>query len=225
MAIRAVAHGMEAAFLADCFIHRDKVTGMPGMFNSRIGKLLEGEIDEFMTDADPSGRVKPEGGNGVGFGEEGAARESARCLHCECLKRNVCRLRGYSIEQGASPGKYRSGGRKRVEKIGRESGVMYEPGKCVKCGLCVRITEKVSDVLGLTFIGRGFDVRVGVPFDESLAEALGQTAAQCVEACPTSALAHVGTGAAPKAPREERRGHTAILKKREADRLLGELDE
>ena len=80
-------------------------------------------------------------------------------------------------------------GRKTVEKIRQHAEVIYEPGKCIKCGLCVRITERAGERLGLTFTGRGFDARVGVPFGESMAEALSETAAQCVEACPTSALA------------------------------------
>ena len=45
--------------------------------------------------------------------------------------------------------------------------------------------------LGLTFVGRGFSVRVGVPFDESLDQALRSVAAACIEACPTGALAFV----------------------------------
>ena len=40
---------------------------------------------------------------------------------------------------------------------------------------------------GLTFVGRGFDVRIGVPFDRSMDEALGKVAAQCVAACPVGA--------------------------------------
>ena len=67
--------------------------------------------------------------------------------------------------------------------------MIYEPGKCIKCGLCVRITEEAGERLGLTFLGRGFDVRVDVPFNESLEEALEKVAEQCVEACPTGALA------------------------------------
>jgi len=42
--------------------------------------------------------------------------------------------------------------------------------------------------LGLTFVGRGFDVRVGVPFHETMEQALGPLAAKCVAACPTGAL-------------------------------------
>jgi hypothetical protein len=36
---------------------------------------------------------------------------------------------------------------------------------------------------------RHFDVRVGVPFERSMQDALGRVARQCVEACPTAALA------------------------------------
>jgi NADH dehydrogenase/NADH:ubiquinone oxidoreductase subunit G len=67
--------------------------------------------------------------------------------------------------------------------------VVYEPEKCIKCGICVRITSKYKEPLGLTFIGKGFDVEVGVPFDEKQVNALEKTAILCAEHCPTGALA------------------------------------
>jgi NADH dehydrogenase/NADH:ubiquinone oxidoreductase subunit G len=70
--------------------------------------------------------------------------------------------------------------------------VIFEPGKCIDCGLCIQIATVAKEPLGLTFVGRGFDVRVGVPFDRSLEEALGRVAAECIAACPTAALAWRG---------------------------------
>ena len=67
--------------------------------------------------------------------------------------------------------------------------VIHEPGKCIKCGLCVQITKKAGEELGLTFIGRGFNVRIEPPFDEPLSKGLKKAAKACVEACPTAALA------------------------------------
>ena len=67
--------------------------------------------------------------------------------------------------------------------------VVEEIKACTDCGLCVEITSRAGGPLGLTFVGRGFDVRIAVPFDRSLQEALGKVATQCVGACPTAALA------------------------------------
>jgi NADH dehydrogenase/NADH:ubiquinone oxidoreductase subunit G len=55
--------------------------------------------------------------------------------------------------------------------------------------LCVEISKKEESALGMTFIGRGFDIKIGVPFTEELKQGLDKTAAACVEACPTGALA------------------------------------
>jgi NADH dehydrogenase/NADH:ubiquinone oxidoreductase subunit G len=67
--------------------------------------------------------------------------------------------------------------------------LVYEQGKCISCGICVRITEQQQEELGLTFVGRGFDVKVGVPFDQSIQAGLTKTANDVVKACPTGALA------------------------------------
>jgi NADH dehydrogenase/NADH:ubiquinone oxidoreductase subunit G len=67
--------------------------------------------------------------------------------------------------------------------------VIYEPGKCIDCGICIETASKAGEALGLTFVGRGFDVRVAVPFEATLAEGLRTAAAECVAACPTGALA------------------------------------
>ena len=56
-----------------------------------------------------------------------------------------------------------------------------------KCDIV--ITAQGGEEYGFTFVGRGFDVRVRTPFNESLAAGLRKTAAACVEACPTGALA------------------------------------
>ena len=66
--------------------------------------------------------------------------------------------------------------------------VIFEPGKCIKCNICVGITEKAGEKLGLTFINRGFDVEITVPFNEALSEGLRKAAEECVQSCPTGAL-------------------------------------
>lgn len=86
------------------------------------------------------------------------------------------------------PGRYKSE-RRLFEQYTQHPEVIYEPGKCIDCGLCVQITAEAGEKLGLSFVGRGFDVRVTVPFGKSIVEGLKHTAAQCVATCPTGALA------------------------------------
>jgi NADH dehydrogenase/NADH:ubiquinone oxidoreductase subunit G len=52
----------------------------------------------------------------------------------------------------------------------------------------VRIAEKYQEGLGLTFIGRGFEMVVGVPFNETLASGLRNAAEEVAEKCPTGAI-------------------------------------
>ena len=49
--------------------------------------------------------------------------------------------------------------------------------------------EEAREELGLSFVGRGFDVQLAVPFGHPIAEGLRKVAARCIEACPTGALA------------------------------------
>lgn len=41
---------------------------------------------------------------------------------------------------------------------------------------------------GFTFIGRGFDIEIGVPFNKSVKNGLEKVAIEVAEACPTGAL-------------------------------------
>ena len=54
------------------------------------------------------------------------------------------------------------------------------------------ITEMAAEPLGLTLIGRGFDVRVAAPFDHPIEEGLRTVAEECVRHCPTGALSFAG---------------------------------
>ena len=154
-------------------------------FSVHIGRLREGEIEQFMAGANRAGRVEP---SAAGLTESQAREEALRCLHCDCRKADACKLRFYAEMYGAQARRYK-GERRPFKQHLEHPEVIYEPGKCISCGLCVAIAEAARESLGLTFIGRGFDVRVAVPFDRSLADALKKTARQCAVACPTGALA------------------------------------
>jgi ferredoxin len=187
MAIRALAHGKDLAFSLDQFLNGRKATGPPPRFQSILGKTKEEEAEEFLKEAQNIGRVAPLVPE-KGYAEAEAAMESGRCYGCDCRKPDSCKLRYYAEKYQASQRRFTFKDRTKYQKNIQHEKVVYEPGKCIKCGLCVQITEKSGEKFGLAFVDRGFDVRVqtslGVPFSQGLEK----TAEQCVLSCPTGAL-------------------------------------
>ena len=187
LTVRAVADGKEAAVSIGQYLSGGKVTGQARSFNTRIGKIEEGEKERFAACASNAPRVTVSL-KGEGFTDEQARQEAACCLHCDCRKADSCKLRQYAHEYGARPARYKSERRMFVQQA-QHPKIIYESGKCIDCGLCIQIAGEAAEELGLAFIGRGFDVRVAVPFDRSIADGLKQSADKCVAACPTGALA------------------------------------
>jgi hypothetical protein len=188
LAIRSLGQGKEVAFSIEQFLDSKKVQGEPMKFNARFGKLLNDEYPQYLKESVDIERINPEEGEQAGFSLNEVIREAARCMHCDCRKIDNCKLRDLSEEYAANQRKYRDGERKNITKIVHPA-IIYEPQKCIKCGICVRITEKHKEKFGLTFIGRGFDVQIGIPFNKDLNEALTNTAKIVADACPTGALA------------------------------------
>jgi len=186
LTVRAVADGKEAAESIRQYLTTGQAVGTERRFNSRMGKLDEEEMAIFLRSANAEARRKPSGDSG-GFTEHEAHVESLRCLHCDCRKADVCVLRQYAQAYDARQARYKAERRRFVQQADHPD-IIYELGKCISCGICIQIAAAHEEKLGLTFIGRGFDVRVAVPFDASLAEGLQVVAAQCVQACPTGAL-------------------------------------
>jgi len=158
----------------------------PRPFSVHIGRLSDEEMAEYSRLASDAPRTVP--ADGHAFTPDEARAEAARCLHCDCRRLADCRLKQWAERYGANPRRFRGTPRVFRQHLG-PTGLIYEPGKCILCGLCVQIAEAAREPLGLAFVGRGFDVRVGVPFNDALADALTRVAADCAAACPTGALA------------------------------------
>jgi formate dehydrogenase major subunit len=199
LAVRAVAAGRIAAASIDQFLRGEAVVG-----EARSAAVVFRPVDDaeralIFRGIETAMRVPPpeiamerrlEGFDevAVGLSDTDAVREASRCLTCGCRKSDGCRVRMLATEYGADPARF-AGARRRFSQDTSHPDIIYEPGKCILCDACVRIAAAGGEALGLTAIGRGFDVAVTAPFNQPLSEALRKTAMLCAEACPTGALA------------------------------------
>ncbi len=188
MAVRSVGQGKEVAFSVWQYLNQLPVKGEPRMFNSRFGKLVSDEFTEYLKESVVAKRTYPAKGGHAGFSSEEAVAEANRCLRCDCRAIDDCKLRIYADRYQADQRRFKTSERRKITKANQHSSIIYEPQKCIKCGICVRLTEKDKERFGFTYIGRGFDVEVGVPFNEEMEHALTDTALKVAKGCPTGAI-------------------------------------
>ncbi len=188
LAIRSIADGKKVALSLNAWLLTGeaitKANDIP--FNSRMGTLMENEMDTFMPQADKASRISPD----TDLANTDAYKtEAQRCLHCDCRSADNCSLRNCAQQYSASITGY-PGNRPLFTQLpdDPESIIIYEPGKCIKCGICTQITQSSLEHTGLAFTSRGYGVYISTPFDMPLTKALGQNVEKCILACPTGAM-------------------------------------
>jgi glutamate synthase (NADPH) small chain len=176
-AARSVGSGRRAALRVDAFLCGEEPVDEPRAFQVSMGKLSDADRAVLGRGVEPVPRMP-----------EDAAAEAARCLRCDCAARDDCVLRRLSEECGARGARFR-GEPRAFQREESASGVVFESGKCILCGRCVRIAESRGEELGIGFRQRGMDTQVAAPFGHPVGDGLSQTMQECIDACPTGALA------------------------------------
>jgi NADPH-dependent glutamate synthase beta subunit-like oxidoreductase len=198
--VRAMAEGKAVAECVHRFLCGQPVRRPEKVFSSIMGRLEVGELRTFLATASPGGCVTP-CDRCAGLSPREASAEASRCLHCDCRSSGNCVLQHYAQVYGAEASRFRTE-RKTYEQHLQPGGIVFEPGKCILCGICVKLTELAREPLGLTFIGRGFDVRIGTPLNGTIEEGLQKVAAECVKHCPTGALEWASSSPPPQVPEQ-----------------------
>ncbi len=190
MAVRSVAQGKAAALSADHYLKTGKSGIAHQSFNSSFGRLFEEEYTEYLKESPPASRVEPEHGFMEGFNREEAMNEASRCMNCDCRKPVSCKLRIYATEYQAHQKRFAPADRRLLTKNLQHEFVVYETEKCIRCGTCVEITMAEKELQGLSYVGRGFDVRISVPLGGLMKDALARAGEKVIQACPTGALSY-----------------------------------
>ena len=126
-------------------------------FNSRLGRFSDAEKE----------RLKK------------IYTQPSHCLHCTCDGRSTCELRRLASKAGIKASRYGIKSSLPVkEAISVTGRLIYEPAKCIRCGLCVYNTQDA-----FTFERRGFDMRVVIP-----EKSKKHVSEKIAKLCPTGAL-------------------------------------
>jgi ferredoxin len=165
-------------------------SGQPGKglktgkrFSSHIGPLEEAELVEWLKECEESGsrfREITESSDAVS--------EAGNCMHCDCRAASDCRLRDLADELSVKDPRGKLVSSPAEKKINRQSGLVFENAKCIKCGLCVRLCEKLKDEPALCFMHRGFVSIISEPLTCEFDDILKTTAGEVIDICPTGAL-------------------------------------
>lgn len=179
MAVRAVAAGRRAALEV---LEAAARLGRP--FDSRTGRMKGGELDRFVAAHElwSSGPGAREANSGL-------------CLSCDCAAKSTCTLRDLCDRYDVSAKRYPPEEQCAFERLtgrvvvdGAPYVVAYEPGKCIACGICVRLSEHNREPAGMMLSGRGNGMRVVPPAGAPVETIFGPRWPEYAAACPTGAL-------------------------------------
>ncbi|MGZ6388992.1 MAG: FAD-dependent oxidoreductase [Ktedonobacterales bacterium] len=127
----------------------------------------------------------------MGYTQEQAQRESARCLQCACPAAGQCDLQKYSIEYGLTDNRFHDGEPEDYHDYTYDlshSFILRDPNKCINCTQCVRVCHDVIGPNCYGQFGHGYDTIVSTPFNVSLFSTDCVSCGACVQVCPTGSL-------------------------------------
>jgi predicted molibdopterin-dependent oxidoreductase YjgC len=157
-----------------------------GRFTSRIGRLEESELKEWLKECNE---------NSLRYNDitdiNSASGEAESCMHCDCRASDDCRLRYLAEQFSVKDPRGKLINSPIQKKISKNTGLIFENAKCIKCGLCVRLCEDLKEEPALCFINRGFVSIISEPLTEKFDDILKTRSKEVIEICPTGALSQL----------------------------------
>ena len=186
LVVQSVAEGKLAAQCIDAWLCGRSIPDRRHKFETRLAKLTAGELCDFC-EGSPNTLRLDDRLRVEDLTYEQARQEANRCLDCDCSALDTCGLHHYAAMYQCDAHRFR-GSQRHFEGRIEGDGVLLEPGKCILCGICVQLAREADDAVGLAFLGRSMETRIGPPPGVTLDQAFGSAARPCAEACPTGAI-------------------------------------
>ena len=192
IAVRAIGEANDAAFAIDAYLRGEDMTIRQPYYSKR--KVTEKDFEDRekiaraeMSCKDPAYRRGNFDAVINGFTEEQARNEAKRCLECGCHDVEECKLIHHTNLYEVNPGRFE--GKKRMTTAEKKLvTIERNDGKCILCGLCVRVCEEVEGKGILGLVGRGFTTVVKPEFRDNAVIEHCADCQKCAYACPTGAL-------------------------------------
>ena len=107
------------------------------------------------------------------------------CLNC--TRSGSCELQDMTAQMGISENEIIKMAAPQA-KDETTKCIVLDPAKCIVCGRCVNICQKVQNVWALSYLNRGFATKITGANDTKLADSPCIRCGQCAAHCPTGAI-------------------------------------
>ena len=182
--IRRIGNAKKSVEVINNFLQSGKLIKVKKRFNSTIGKIEDGEKREWLKECPEVTHRFPEPES-----KEQCIEEAFNCMHCDCHAIDGCQLRELAESLDVGNPKMKLVNHPIEKKINKTNKLIFENSKCIKCGLCVRVSQDETNNPSLCFTGRGFVSRVTEPLTTDFDSILPDGADSVINVCPTGALA------------------------------------
>ena len=151
--VRSVGDGHTAAICIDQFLRGETIQRPDSGMNLRLPAMDSATLQSRVEQVADQGRISASADQPLQPLD--AISEAQRCMTCDCAGLHDCKLRRYAEAYGADPKRFEG---ERSQPVGlriEHPEVIYEPAKCISCGICVQITREAGEELGRSSCWRG----------------------------------------------------------------------